>query len=70
MRSLDRKLLRDLLGMWGQALAISLVMACGVAMFVAMLCTHESLQETGVAPDYTSEIMQLLENTRDQVLGR
>ena len=31
---------------------------------------HESLQETGVAPDYTSEIMQLLENTRDQVLGR
>jgi putative ABC transport system permease protein len=46
MRSLDRKLLRDLLGMWGQALAITLVQACGVAMFVMMLCTLESLSET------------------------
>lgn len=31
---------------------------------------RESLQEAGVAPDYTSEIMALLENTRNQVLGR
>lgn len=31
---------------------------------------RESLQETGVALDYTSEIMAMLENTRDQVLGR
>lgn len=39
--------------------------------FDALLKTfRESLEETGVAPDYTTEIMGLLENTRDQVLGR
>jgi len=31
---------------------------------------RESLQEAGVAPDYTTEIMAMLENTRDQILGR
>src|SRR5262245_26131811 len=46
MKSLDRKLVRDLLGMWGQALAISLVMSCGVATFVMSMCTLESLTET------------------------
>jgi putative ABC transport system permease protein len=46
MTSLDRKLVRDLLGMWGQALAISLVIACGVAIFVLSLCTLRSLEET------------------------
>ncbi|MBF0248036.1 MAG: ABC transporter permease, partial [Alphaproteobacteria bacterium] len=31
---LDRKMLRDLRGLWGQALAIALVIAAGVAMYV------------------------------------
>lgn len=44
MRSLDRKLLRDLWQMKGQSLAISLVIACGVATFVMSLCTLESLK--------------------------
>ncbi|MCA9061682.1 MAG: FtsX-like permease family protein [Planctomycetaceae bacterium] len=44
MRSLDRKLLRDLSQMKGQALAISLVIAAGVATFVMSLCAYESLE--------------------------
>src|SRR5215211_2350230 len=43
---LNRKLLRDLLGMRGQAIAIALVMAAGVTMFVAYLSTFSSLQQT------------------------
>lgn len=44
MYALDRKLLRDLWGIKGQALAICLVMACGVAMFVMSLSTLRSLR--------------------------
>ncbi|MCI0462868.1 MAG: ABC transporter permease [Gemmataceae bacterium] len=46
MKALDRKLLRDLLQMKGQALAIGLVMASGVAMFVMTHNTMQSLQQT------------------------
>ena len=34
LSALNRKLLRDLLGMKGQALAIAMVVAAGVAMYV------------------------------------
>lgn len=44
--ALNRKLLRDLWEMKGQALAIALVMMAGVAMFVAYLSTFDSLQRT------------------------
>ncbi len=44
MKALDRKLFRDLLNMKGQAFAISLVMACGVAVFVMSLTTLASLK--------------------------
>lgn len=44
MRSLDKKLLRDLLRLWGQILAIALIVACGIAMFVAMQSNCESLK--------------------------
>lgn len=44
MRALNRKLVRNLLQMRGQALAIVAVMACGVATFVMSLSTYESLQ--------------------------
>ena len=43
---LNRKLLRDLLAMRGQAVAIGLVMAAGVAMFVAYLANFTSLEDT------------------------
>ena len=36
MKVLDRKLIRDLLHLWGQVIAIALVVACGIAIFVAM----------------------------------
>jgi putative ABC transport system permease protein len=46
MKALDRKLLADLRRMWGQALAISLVMACGVATFVMSTSMLRSLEAT------------------------
>ena len=44
MRALIRKSLRDLWLMRGQALAIALVMACGVATFTMSLSTRAALQ--------------------------
>ena len=46
MTALNRKLARDTLYMAAQAIAISLVMACGVATFVMSLCTYASLLRT------------------------
>jgi len=43
MRKLDRKLIRDLAQMKGQALAIMAVITAGVATFVMSMCTYESL---------------------------
>ncbi len=49
MRSLDRKLVRDLWHMRGQVLAIILVVACGVAAFVSMRNIYRSLRGTQAA---------------------
>jgi putative ABC transport system permease protein len=46
MSALDRKMLRDLWQMRGQALAICMVMACGVAAFVMSLSMLHSLEST------------------------
>jgi putative ABC transport system permease protein len=46
IRSLDRKLLRDLWAMKGQALAIASVIGAGVTMFVTYLSNFDSLQRT------------------------
>lgn len=46
MRAIDRKMLRDLWHLRGQAIAIILVMASGVALFVSQLSMLESLQGT------------------------
>lgn len=46
MRALDRKMLRDLWGMKGQALAISLVVSSGVATFIMSVSTLDSLTLT------------------------
>ena len=45
MNKLDRKLIRDLIQMKGQVLAISLVIAAGVAVFTMSLCAYASLKE-------------------------
>lgn len=46
MAPLDRKLIRDLRHIWLQALAIALVIGCGVAMYVMSLGTVRALDET------------------------
>lgn len=46
MRALDRKLLRDLVGVRAQIATIALVVACGVAAFTASLGTRDSLEAT------------------------
>ncbi len=46
MRALDKKLLRDLRGIWGQALAIALVIVSGVAVYIMFVSTLHSLQLT------------------------
>lgn len=46
MRSLELKLVRDLWHLRGQVLATALVVACGVASFVAMRSTYDSLVES------------------------
>ncbi len=44
MKALDRKLLRDLVTMWSQALTIALVVASGIAGFVTTLSAVDSLE--------------------------
>jgi putative ABC transport system permease protein len=46
MKALDRKLLRNLWQLRGQAIAIAAVMGCGVAAFVMALSTLRSLEST------------------------
>jgi len=43
LRPLDRKLVRDLKHLRGQVIATALVVACGVATYVAMQATYDSL---------------------------
>ena len=44
--ALDRKLLRDLVRIWPQALAIALVLASGVATLILAIGAYRSLEET------------------------
>ncbi len=46
MRALDRKLIRDLRRLWAQALAIALVLGCGVMVLVLATGTERSLRIT------------------------
>ncbi|MCC5787379.1 MAG: FtsX-like permease family protein [Phycisphaerales bacterium] len=46
VRALDRKLIRDLRGSWAQALAISVVLACGVAMYIMSMTTLVSVERS------------------------
>lgn len=49
MSVLDRKLFRDLLRLWVQALAIALVLAGGVATLLLAVGSYRSLEETRIA---------------------
>jgi len=46
MNALDRKLMRDIRRLWAQALAIALVLACGVAILLTTFGTYGALDET------------------------
>ena len=46
VRALDRKLLRDLWHLKGQAIAIAAVIGAGLAMFVGYLSTFASLERS------------------------
>ena len=46
MKAIDRKMLRDLRGMRGQAVAIAFVIVSGVATYVTMTATMDTLQQT------------------------
>lgn len=46
MRVLDRKLLRDLAHLWGQMIAVALVVTCGIGMFVTLRSMHRYLLKT------------------------
>jgi putative ABC transport system permease protein len=49
LRALDTKLVRDLLRLWAQSLAVALVMACGVATLILAVGAYRSLAETRAA---------------------
>ncbi|MHA1164884.1 MAG: ABC transporter permease [Alphaproteobacteria bacterium] len=49
MSALDKKLLRDMIRLWAQALAIALVMASGVTTLILAVGAYRSLEETRAA---------------------
>ena len=53
---LDRKLLRDILAMRGQVMTIALVVAAGIAVFVASISTYDSLRRGVIASTQTSAL--------------
>lgn len=49
LRMLDRKLVRDLARLWAQALAVALVMACGVMTLILAMGATRALDDTRAA---------------------
>ena len=49
MQAIDRKLLRDFKRLWIQAVAIALVLACGVAILLTSVGMYNALSETRMA---------------------
>jgi putative ABC transport system permease protein len=49
MHAIDRKLMRDFRRLWAQALAIALVLACGVAIVLISFGMYRALDETRTA---------------------
>lgn len=46
MHALDKKLLRDFRRLWGQSLAIALVLACGVMILLTAFGMYRALDDT------------------------
>ena len=73
MKTLDRKLIRDVVHLRGQVLAITLVVACGVASFVAMRSTYNSLlmsQQSYYESYRFAEVFAQLKRAPDSIATR
>jgi len=73
MRAIDQKLWRDLSRMWGQAITIALVVACGVASYVTMRATEASLvraRDTHYETRRFADVFAHLERAPEQLATR
>ena len=73
MKTLDRKLIRDVIHLRGQVVAITLVAACGVASFVAMRSTYNSLltsQQSYYETYRFAEVFAQLKRAPDSIATR
>jgi putative ABC transport system permease protein len=73
VRALDRKLLRDVTRMWAQAITIALVLACGIASFVAMRGAHASIvrqRDTYYAQQRFADVFAHLERAPESMTAR
>jgi hypothetical protein len=73
VKTLDRKLIRDVIHLRGQVVAIALVVACGVASFVAMRSTYNSLlmsQQSYYESYRFAEVFAQLKRAPDSIASR
>jgi putative ABC transport system permease protein len=73
MAALDRKLIRDVIHLRGQVVAITLVVACGVASFVAMRSTYNALlasQQSYYTSYRFAEVFAQLKRAPDSIATR
>lgn len=73
MRALDRKLWRDLAKMWGQAITIALVVACGVASYVTMRAAYDSIvvaRERHYTSERFADVFAHIERAPEAVAAR
>lgn len=73
MTALDRKLLRDVARMWAQGITIGLVLACGIASFVAMRGAHASIvreRDAYYAQQRFADVFAHLERAPESIAAR
>lgn len=73
VRALDRKLFGDLARMWAQALTIAIVLACGVASFVAMRGAYASIlteRDAYYADRRFADVFATVERAPDATVAR
>src|SRR5579862_4629581 len=70
---LDRKLLRDLRQIKGQAIAVALVMACGLAMMImarSLIYSLESTRQAYYQANRFAEVFANLKRAPNSLIGR
>jgi putative ABC transport system permease protein len=69
MHAIDKKLLRDFRRLWAQALAIALVLACGVAIVLISFGMYRALDETRTAYYERNRFADLFATVRRAPVG-